>query len=129
MQTLLMVGDFVNAGGLLNVMEITDGFGESVGGIMMARGIAGVGIADGGSASVMMVVTSFNGLDSTVVGGGVIRGVRDITVTASMGGGVVAGGNINDVSGSLGLFTVVVVSGHWGSGVSGGGVVGRGDMG
>jgi len=101
-----MVGDFVDTGGLLNVVEgISNSFSES-GRSVVGGGISGISVGDGGR----------------VVSGG---GVSDIRVSSSSA--VMSGGDINDVSGSLDLFTLVVVGGD-GSSVSGGGV-GRGDVG
>jgi hypothetical protein len=93
-----MVGDFVDTGGLLNIVKTVNGFSES-GRSLVGGGIRGISVGNGGR----------------VVSGG---GVRDIRISSSMG--VLSGGDINDVSGSLDLFTVVVMSGN-GSSVSGGG--------
>jgi hypothetical protein len=93
-----MVGDFVDTGGLLNVVEIVNSFSES-GRSLVGGGITGISVGNGGR----------------VVSGG---GISDIRVSSSMA--VLSGGDINDVSGSLDLFTVVVMSGN-GSSVSGGG--------
>jgi hypothetical protein len=93
-----MVGDFVDTGGLLNIVKTVNGFSES-GRSLVGGGIRGISVGNGGR----------------VVSGG---GVRDIRISSSMG--VLSGGDINDVSGSLDLFTMVVMSGNGGS-VSGGG--------
>lgn len=117
-----MVGDFVNTGGLLNVVEgISNSFSES-GRSMVGGGVAGISVGNGGDVG-HVVASRFK--TTGIVGGGLVRGgVMGIRVPASMGVG--RGGNINDMSGSLDLFTLVVVGGD-GSVVSGG--VGRGNVG
>jgi hypothetical protein len=81
----------------------------------VAGGVGAVSVANWGNGVGMFNVRN-------IVGSGVVSSIRDIRVTS----GIVGVGNINNVSGSLDLFTLVVVGGD-GSSVGGG--VSRGDVG